>query len=300
MSHLSAIYTLYFALLILSFNGLFAKILPADAITITQLRSVIAALAFCLFYVFCRKLPLLRSRGCWLGVYSLGALMGMHWITLFHAMKVSTVAIGILSFFSFPVITVVLEPWFSRQVLRWKDLLAAFVVVLGVLVMVWPDILTYASSGQAQDHGVGGDYLAGATWGLISALLMSLRNLIQKHHFAHVPSIDLMFHQVVAISLLALPFIDLSAVQSFAAVEWGQFLLLGVVTTAGGHTLIVVSLKVLPAKTVAMVACAQPVVTVSLAWLFLAERPEFYVIAGGALILSVALYESISQARAKT
>ena len=49
MSHIPAIYTLYLAMLILAFNGLYAKLIPVDPITITQLRCVIAAFAFVTF-----------------------------------------------------------------------------------------------------------------------------------------------------------------------------------------------------------------------------------------------------------
>ena len=40
--------------------------------------------------------------------------MGGHWITYFYALKFSNVAIGMLSLYTFPVMTALLEPFFIK------------------------------------------------------------------------------------------------------------------------------------------------------------------------------------------
>ena len=55
MPHVSAIYTIYLAMFILAFNGLYAKLISADPITITQLRCVIAAVGFVIFLTIQKK-----------------------------------------------------------------------------------------------------------------------------------------------------------------------------------------------------------------------------------------------------
>jgi len=40
--------------------------------------------------------------------------MGGHWITYFYALKLSNVAIGMLSLFAYPIFTALLEPFFIK------------------------------------------------------------------------------------------------------------------------------------------------------------------------------------------
>ena len=76
MPHVSAIYTLYFAMFVLAFNGLYAKIIPADAVTITQMRSVVASLAFVVFLTLQKKALRLSHYREYMGVYGLGIILG--------------------------------------------------------------------------------------------------------------------------------------------------------------------------------------------------------------------------------
>ena len=294
MPHISAVYTLYLAMFILAFNGLYAKLIPADPTTITQLRSVVAVLGFVVFLTWQKKTLRLSGWREYVGVYALGVLLGLHWGALFQAFQVSTVAIGILAYFTYPVITVFVEPMFTGGRVKLHDVIAGLVVVVGVVTMVSQDLLNLGSTASVINSS---SYLTGAFWGIFAAFAMTFRNIVQRQYFPQVSSIRLMLHQVIAVSFVALPFVDFHAVESFSFIAWGIIILLGLISTAGGHTLIVVSLKSLPAKTVAMISCAQPVLTVSLAWVFLGEVPEVWVMLGGAIILSVALYESISHSR---
>jgi drug/metabolite transporter (DMT)-like permease len=46
----------------------------------------------------------------WLLMLLCGLLMCVHWVTYFHAMQVSTVAIGMIALYTYPVMSVLLEP----------------------------------------------------------------------------------------------------------------------------------------------------------------------------------------------
>ena len=92
---------------------------------------------------------------------------------------------------------------------------------------------------------------------------------------------------------MLLLFVDYQQVQMISARDYLLLLLLGVFTTAGAHTLLIAALKRLPAKTVAMLGCMQPVIGACFAWLILDEHISLFVAIGGAVILAVATYESI-------
>ena len=140
-----------------------------------------------------------------------------------------------------------------------------------------------------------GSITFGVLWGVLSAVLFSLRNLFQKYHFNQVSSDSLMFHQVVAVAMMLAWFVDYPRVHSLAGVDFLKIVLLGVFSTAAAHTLLVYSLKQLPAKSVALISCLQPVIAALLAWYVIHEVPGPSILLGGAMVLSVAAYESIQK-----
>ena len=292
-SERSGLLYLYSAVLLLSLTGLFSKVIPLDATTITQHRSLIAAVIFVGIFCIQGKAIFLSGRKQLFGVYALGVIMGIHWITYFHAMQVSTVAIGMLSLFSYPVITVLIEPFFNHKRPQWIDVLSATVVFVGVIVMVSEEL--FFSENPSETSG----FLLGAAWGVFSAVCFSVRNTVQKYYFAQVPSSSLMFHQVLLITIMLLPYADFQASYDAIVDSPGFFVLillvlLALLPTVIGHTMLSLSLKKLPAKSVAIISCMQPVFGAFFAWQFLDERPSVYVMVGGAIILSVAVNEAVN------
>ena len=273
---------LYLAIFLLALTGLYAKIIPLDATSIIQLRGVVAALTLALVSRLRQRSLRLPSVRTGLVIYALGVLLGVHWVTFFHAMQISTVAVGMLSMFSFPIITIFLEPLFTGHGWKKSDLLAGIITLVGLSIMLL--------EGKV---GPGESVIFGVLWGVFSALLFSLRNLFQKYRLDHVSSDSLMFHQVVAVAVMLAFFIDYPRVESLAGVDFLKIVLLGIFSTAVAHTLLVYSLKRLPAKSVALISCLQPVIAALLALIFIREVPGLPVLMGGGIVMFVAVYESL-------
>lgn len=273
---------LYTGIILIAANGLFAKGIPLDALNITFLRSLIALLAIVLFLTLFKRSPKINNTKTLFGLYGLGVLMGVHWITFFHSMQISTIAIGMLSLFTFPVITVFMEGAVNKQWPHKRDIVSAILVLAGIILMVSDKPITLSSN-----------TLQGVLWGVLSALLFASRNVMQKYYFTDVSSDKLMLHQMLAIILLLVVFLDFSSIGNLTNHNWLAIIALGLITTAGAHTLLVISYKRLPAKTVAMISCLQPVIAALLGWVFINERPSLFIIIGGAIILTVAIYESL-------
>jgi len=287
MQSKSAIASLYLAISILAFTGYLSRVLPLDAMSITVLRSAVATVGFLIFVSVQGASLRLRDKRDIPGVVALGILMGLHWTCFFHAMQVSSIAVGMLSFYTYPLMTVFIEPLFSKRSLQLRDVIAGLCVLVGVLVMVWD------SNGFERESSVA----TGTYWGLAAALLMAVRNLIAKYHLHDVDAKTLMFYQVLLIALIGSTFIDFHELSGIGSRDWLRLILLGLVITAGGHTLIIASLKHLPAKTVAMISCIQPVIAIVIGWVLLREGASLQVLVGGAIVLAVALYESWQPSR---
>ena len=82
---------------------------------------------------------------------------------------------------------------------------------------------------------------------------------------------------------------DLSGFSS----QFPFLLLLALLTTAIGHSLMVHSLKFFTASAATIISSVQPIFGIVLAFLFLGETPNLNTYIGGALILSTVVIESI-------
>lgn len=102
----------------------------------------------------------------------------------------------------------------------------------------------------------------------------------------------LMFYQVIIISILLFPvlfFMDLSNLQS----QIPYLIILAVLTTAIGHSLMLHSLNFFSASTTSIISSLQPIFGIILAFLFLNESPSTNTYVGGGLILLTVILEGI-------
>src|SRR6185369_14408317 len=81
----------------------------------------------------------------------------------FQSINISSVAIGLLSFSSFPLFTAAFEPLLLRQRLRGAELAGALLVLPGVYLLV-PSVSLSDTTTQGVLWGV----LAGATFAVLS------------------------------------------------------------------------------------------------------------------------------------
>ena len=272
------------ATLFISTSGVLGKYIDLPTPLIIWFRSILAAI---FLFIFCkyRKLNIkLHSKKDAPTIIIGGILLGTHWITYFLALKLSNVAVGMLAMFTFPVITALLEPLFTKTKLNPIHILLGFMVLLGIYILA-PEI-NFESS-----------YLKGILLGVFSAFCYALRNLILKRHVTTYDGTVLMMQQCIIVSLLLIPVlfnVDVEQVQT----QLPYLLILGLVTTALGHSLFISSLKHFSVSTASIIGSAQPIFGIIMAYFFLNEIPTPNTFIGGALILATVVIESIRSRKA--
>ena len=137
-SHREGLLSVHAAVFIFGLTALFSKLISLNAIEITLLRSIFSALSIAFYILWLKESLLLNNKQDYLIAFILGLFLGTHWITYFHAMQVSSIAIGIIALYTYPVITVFLEPFFHGERPQIKDIISALVVLLGVSVFRHP------------------------------------------------------------------------------------------------------------------------------------------------------------------
>jgi drug/metabolite transporter (DMT)-like permease len=270
---------LHAASLLFGGTGLFSKLIPLPAIDITALRSLIAAATLLALATLGGRSVALRSRAdC--GLMGLcGVLIGVHWATFFHAMQVSSVAVGMVAIFTYPVMTVFLEPFWQGRWPRFSDILCGLGVLAGVACMV-PGFSPESPVAQ------------GVFWGCLSAFLFALRNVVQRHYLNGYRGDTSMFYQTLVAGCVALPCMQHPpAMQPLST--WLLLGLLGFFFTAVPHSLFAGSLRSLSAKTAGLIGSLQPLYATVLAALVLGETPALRTVIGGVIIVGAATFESV-------
>ena len=207
-----------------------------------------------------------------------GVLMGLHWITYFYALKMSNVAIGMLSLFTYPVITAFLEPVILKTKFHWVQILLGILVLIGIYFLV-------------PDFDLENDYSKALLLGLLSAVFYALRNIIMKSKVNRYNGSILMLYQLIVIAVCLAPFF-LFLDSSGIATQLPANLTLALVTTAMGHTLFLYSFKYFSTSSVSILSSLQPVYGIIIAILWLKEYPDRGAIIGGILILTSVVIES--------
>ncbi|MCW8090883.1 DMT family transporter [Alteromonas sp. ASW11-130] len=275
--------TLHLTVVLLGGTALFSHLIPLNATDITIGRSVFACLALFIYLLWTgESLKLARSRD-YFTAFGLGALMAAHWVSYFAAMQYASISVGLIALFTFPVITVFMEPFFEAVKLKWQDVVSAIVVLTGIYLLVpTPDLNNNITLGVAI--------------GIASAILYSLRNLLHRQYFSHYGGAKAMAWQILVICIVLIP-VGSSELTDLSIPTGLLLATLGTLFTALPHALIANSLIYLRAKTFSLIACMQPLYGVFLAVVLLNETPELTTLLGGLLIISASIYETVNTGR---
>ncbi|MEE9406791.1 MAG: DMT family transporter [Polaribacter sp.] len=278
-THTKNLSVLLLATLFISTSGVLGRYIQLSPEAIILCRAFLAAI---FIFIFCKfkKVDLkIKSKKDTISFLISGFLMGAHWVTYFYALKLSNVALGMLSLYTFPVITAFLEPFFTKQRINRIHIFLAVLVLFGVYILV-------------PEFSLENNQLQGVLFGILSAFFYALRNLIVKQHVKKYNGSMLMFYQMVVVTVFLIPvlfFADFTNVQS----QLPLLVLVALLTTAIGHTMMVNSLKHFSASTVGIISSVQPIFGIIIAYIFVNEIPNFNTFIGGSLILLTVIIESI-------
>jgi drug/metabolite transporter (DMT)-like permease len=274
--------------------------LVADTLALTFLRSVIAAISiFLLVWVTGQKIRLEKRRDyaiCFLA----GFLLGVHWLSFFYSMRISTVTLGMTTLYTYPIITLWLEAFILKKKVHTRDLINTFIVVTGVLLIGMSDAIGINSETLLSKE-VSANNILGVSLGLVSALCFAARNILQQQCLsAHTPH-KTIFYQVITISFLLLIFLGAEVFQTISidlVIQEGyQWVLLGVFFTALPHSLMASGIKNIGAKSVSIIGCLQPVIGTFIAYFMLDELSSNIVVIGCVVIMTGAVLEIYHQGK---
>jgi len=276
--YLKNLIQLNFAVLIISTSGTLGRYIDLPVPMIIFLRAIIGGV---FLFLFCRwkKLSFTIQKKDRKTIFFSGVLMGSHWITYFIALKMSSVAIGMLSVFTYPIITTLLEPIMLNSKFKKSNLLLGLMVLMGIYFLT-PEI----SLENDQFKAIG--------FGVFSALCYSIRNIYMKSKSTEYEGSILMVYQLIIVSLLLSPALFVYETTGLES-SLPAILILAILTTAVGHTLFIYSFRNFTISTASIISSVQPVYGIIIGMIVLAEYPALSTVFGGMLILGTVIIESI-------
>lgn len=271
-----ALGALHVAVALFGFAALFGEWVALPATLIVFGRTAVAAVTLA-------AVARLRGQSLRFGggrLLANGALLALHWVAFFAAVKIGGVAIALFGYATFPVFVLLLVRPVAGALSR-RDCVTAALAFLGLITII-------------PEPSWSSDATRGLGLGLVSAFTFALLAVRNRRFVAERAASQIAFWQNVSAAVCLFPI----------ALAFGLFdrmptpnelallAVLGVVCTGFAHTLFIASMRSVSAQTASVVAALEPVYGVVLAAAFLHTWPTLRTVAGGALIVTAALLAS--------
>lgn len=190
---------IHLAVFLFGFAGLFGKFLSCSPFIIVLGRTFFAAITL---FAYAKIVSRTRLGGfdrvSFLFLILQGVLLACHWVTFFMAIQISSVAVGLVTFSSFPLFVTFLEPVFFKEPLQKRDIATALAVFCGILLVI-PDL------------DLSNNITLGGFYGILSGLTFAVLALVNRKNAQTQDPIALAFYQnLFAALFLCLPVLVLN------------------------------------------------------------------------------------------
>lgn len=270
---------LHIAVMLFGLAGVAAQFVEIPAVLVALGRVICSSILLFVIAVLKKDRLKLDSKRDYIMIVLTGAVMGAHWTTFFQSIQVSTVAIGTITFSTFPLFLTFIEPVLFHEKLKKQSIVSAIVLFIGVLITI-------------PEFSMANHTTIGIIWGMLSSFTYAILTLANRYFSARYAARTVCLYEQGSAAVVLLPALFLVEaswrIQDAAGVAF-----VGFVCTAFAHSLYVSAQKSVRAQTAGIVSGMETVYGIVYALLFLGEIPSIRELVGGAVILSVAMYSSL-------
>lgn len=275
---------LHISVMLFGLSGVIGQFVDAPSVVVAGGRVVCSSLLLLVLCLVSRTPLALRSARDYGLVLFTGVVMAIHWTTFFQAIQVSSVAIGTITFSTFPLFLTFLEPLLFHEKIRGRNILGAAVLLIGVLIT----IPSFSMENQVT---------IGVLWGMLSSFCYAIMTLSNRYLSSAYPGKTLCLYEQGTAAVVLLPALLLVEVNWTVQTAAG-IAVIGFICTTFAYSLYVAAQKNVKAQTAGMISGMETVYGIVYAWIFLGEVPGIRELIGGAIILGVALLFSVQKSQA--
>lgn len=276
---------LHIAVMLFGLSGVVGRFVDLPATAVAGGRVIFSSILLLLLCLVTRTGLKLDSRRDYLLAVFAGIMLAIHWTSFFQSIQLSSVAIGTITFSTFPLFLIFLEPLLFRERLSLKNLVYAMILLAGVTITI-------------PEFSMGNQVTVGLLWGMLSSFSYAIITLCNRYlSRSYAGSVVCLYEQGTT-AVVLLPFLlgaqAVWTVQNIVGVG-----IIGIACTTLAYSLYVAAQKRLKAQTVGIISGMETVYGIVYALLFLKEVPTLRELLGGAVILSVALVLSLGNQEEK-
>ncbi len=273
--------SMHLIVVILGFTAILGKLITMNAIHMVWYRMLFATIEL-LFYLKVKQITVRTKKKIILQLLGIGLIVAAHWITFFHAIKVSNISVTLGVFASGTLFASILEPFILKRKINWIEFVIGLFITIGLYL-----IFKFEFS-----------YYQGILFALIATILSNLFTILNKQFTTKVASPVITFYEMIggfigiSIFLMLTGKID-SNILSPDAMDIFYIAILGIVCTAFAFAVSVQVMKVLSPYDVILSLNMEPIYGILLAVILFGDSElmsaGFY--AGTIIILfSVVIY----------
>lgn len=270
---------LHLIVFIWGFTAILGELITLDALPLVWTRILIAVGFVFLFIKLSKRSLVLNIKTITL-FFICGFVIAIHWLTFFHAIKISNISITLACISTGAFFTSLLEPIFYKRKIIWYEVFLGIMVVLGLLIIF---------SFETQ-------YIEGILTALLSAALSATFSIINGKFANKYDSLIISFYELLGGLFVLTVFLFLlgdfnAQVFNFQGFDWLWLLILGSVCTAYPFIATIDIMKYLSPYTVMLTINLEPIYGTILAVILFTENekmtPAFYI--GAIIILSTVI-----------
>ena len=270
---------LHFIVFIWGFTAILGALISISAVPLVWYRVFIASAIIFIVLKF-RKVRFNENGADLIKLGFGGILVALHWVTFFHAIKISTVSTTLITLSSSAFFVVLIKPFFERKAFQWYELILAVMAIVGFVIIFKSESM----------------YSEGILIALLSAFLVALFSVLNSRFIKSYSAGKISFYELffAGVFLSVVLFFQGEMNQDFFRVtldDWIYLLILGIICTAYPFVVATNLLKRMSPFTIVLTNNLEPIYGILLALAIFGEKermsPQFYM--GAAVILSCVL-----------
>lgn len=239
-------------MLIWGFTGILGGLISLEANEITFFRTGIAFFTLFALWFFIKGKKLSLKQISWLLIT--GVVVGLHWITFFYAIKISTISIAVVCMSASTLFTSFLEPMLFKRRYYFSELILSIAVGIGVTII----------------FGFESQYTWGIIIGLISAFFSALFNVLNGLFVKTMPSHQITMWEMLGGFITAAFFLLFTGkfqpeLFDVSSTDWVYLTILATVCTSFAFITAVWVMKFVTPFTVSISVNMEPVYTILIA-----------------------------------
>jgi len=289
--HAKSLIYVHTAVFLFGFSAIFARLVDQSAVVITFGRVFFSSVFLIILARYLKLNMRLGSRSDYSLIFVAGIILAIHWYCFIHSIQLSTVAIGTITFSTFPVFASFLEPLFFKGKIRIRAVVCALIMLIGVFIIA---SINNGANDNSNNDSESAQRLMGIIVGLVSGLTFAVLSLLNRRFSSkYNPQVIVLYEQgTAAIVLLPLMFV----IQPVIPVNDIILLaVLGILFTAIAHGLFVKGLRHIEASAAGIISGLEAVYAIILASVLLREIPVINEIIGGLIVIVMAGYITLSR-----